>query len=75
MAHITWLLSVLLSRDEWKRYTHVLRIERQTSVYGDLFVGNTITFLKKMTCHSYSEYLFVHFFHRYVFLKYILPHI
>lgn len=67
------LLSVFLSRDEWKRYTHVLRIERQTSVYGDTFVGNAIAFLKNMAGHSYSEYLFVHFFHRHIFFKYILP--
>lgn len=67
------LLSVSLSRDDWKRYTHVLHIERQTSVYGDTLVGKAIAFLKNMATHSYPEYLFVHFFHRHLFLKYILP--
>lgn len=67
------LLSVLLTRDDWKRYTRVLNIERQTSVYGDSRVGKLIAFLKNMATHSYPEYLFVHFFHRHVFLKYILP--
>ena len=67
------LLSVSLTRDEWRRYTQVLHLARQKSVYGDSQVGKLIAGLKNMATHSYPEYLLVHFFHRHVFLKYILP--
>lgn len=69
------ILSVKLTRDEWRRYMRVLPVRHQESVYGDSFVGKAVAMLKNMAGHSYPAYCFVRFFYYHIFLKYILPRI
>ena len=73
------MLSVSLTRNEWKRYTLVLDVHKMSGksmlLHETSLAGKAVALLKYMTGHSYPEYRFVHFFHKNLFKRFLFSKI
>lgn len=72
------MLNVSMTRDEWKRYTQVLNVEKMGNDvfrFETTWAGKAVALLKRMAGHSYVEYFFIHFFYKNLFKRFIFARI